>query len=305
LVKLQNWVMQIYPYRIPTLWSLLILILASVSFLQAGEVEAPEKLRYNSDTWHPAVDYLKSEKTRATDEQLEALEKLPLETVWGVIRGMGYTNTFYNGMQMTLPGKRLVGRAVTIRYLPRRPDLDKAMDALADGGGWNSRYHSRAAEDSKPGDVLVVDLGGKVEGGVFFGDISALGAQMSGARGAILWGSTRDLDELKEMKEFPVFAEGFHPSGATQNGVDWNVPIRVGDATVMPGDLVLATDEAVLFFPASIAGDVINKANKHHDEENYKRKLVRSMKYRFGDVYPLRPDLKKEYEEMVAKKEGK
>ena len=101
--------MQIYPYRIPTLWSLLILILASVSFLQAGEVEAPEKLRYNSDTWHPAVDYLKFEKTRATDEQLEALEKLPLETVWGVIRGMGYTNTFYNGMQMTLPGKRLVG----------------------------------------------------------------------------------------------------------------------------------------------------------------------------------------------------
>ena len=268
-------------------------------------VKVPEKVRFNSNTYHPAVDYLAAESKRASDEQLKALEDLPFETVWGVLRGMGYSNTYYHGMQTTVPGKRLIGRAVTIRYLPRRPDLDKAMDALAEGGGWNSRYHSRAAEDSKPGDVLVVDLGGRVEGGVFFGDISALGAQMSGAVGAILWGSTRDLDELKEMKDFPVFAEGFHPSGATQNGVDWNVPIRVGNATAMPGDIVLATDEAVLFFPASIADEVIEKSIKNRDEENYKRKLVRSKKYKFGDVYPLRPDLKKEYEKMVAEKKGK
>ena len=283
--------------------SLLVLIFSSAGL--AADAQAPEKVRYNSNTYHPAVDYLASESTRATDEHLKALEDLPLETVWGVIRGMGYTNTHFPGMETTLPGKRLVGRAVTIRYLPRRPDLDKAMEALAEGGGWTSRYHSRAAEDSKPGDVLVVDLGGKVEGGVFFGDISALGAQMSGARGAILWGSTRDLDELKEMEGFPVYAMGFHPSGATQNGVDWNVPIRVGDATVMPGDIVLGTDEAVLFFPASIADEVIEKSMKHRDEEDYKRKLVRSKKYRFSDVYPLRPDLKKEYEEMVAKKKRK
>ncbi len=297
--------MQFYPYKILASSFVFVLTLVPVSSLQAGDVEAPEKLRYNSDTWHPAVDYLNPKKTRATDAQLKALEDLPLETVWGVLRGMGYTNTFYNGLETTLPGERLIGRAVTIRYLPRRPDLDQAMEALAQGGGWTSKYHSRAAEESEPGDVLVVDLGGRVEGGVFFGDISALGAQMSGARGAILWGSTRDLDELKEMKEFPVFAEGFHPAGATQNGVDWNVPIRVGDAAVLPGDIVLGTDEAVLFFPASIADEVIEKSIKHRDEEEYKRKLVRSKKYRFSDVYPLRPDLKKEYEEKVAKKKGK
>lgn len=294
--------MQTNPYKTLVWLSSFISIFVLVFVSQAADFEPNKKLRYNSNTYHPAVDYLKSDKTRATDEQLAALEELPLETVWGTIRGMGYTNTFFPGMKATLPGKRLVGRVVTIRYLPRRPDLDKAMEALAKEGGWNSRYHSRAAEESQPGDVLVVDLGGKVDGGVFFGDISALGAQMSGAKGAILWGSTRDLDELKEMKDFPVFAMGFHPSGATQNGVDWNVPIRVGDATVMPGDVVLGTDEAVLFFPAEIADEVIEKSRKHMDEENYKRKLVRSKKYRFGDVYPLRPDLKKEYEEMVAKK---
>ncbi|MCB1123449.1 MAG: hypothetical protein KJT03_17990, partial [Verrucomicrobiae bacterium] len=167
-------------------------------------------------------------------------------------------------------------------------------------GGWTSKWHSRAAEESRPGDVLVVDLGGQVEGGVFFGDISALGAQVSGARGAILYGSTRDLDELKEREGFPVFAMGFHPSGATQIGVDWNTPIRVGSATVLPGDVVLATDEAVLFFPPEIVDDVIRKCKAHAEEEEYKRQLVLSKKYRFRDVYPLRPDLKKEYEQMVA-----
>ncbi len=270
-------------------------------FILCADVAADATPRSNSDTWHPVVDYLKSEKTRATDEHLKVLEELPLETVWGVIRSMGYEETFYPGMTPTLPGKRLIGRAVTIRYLPRRPDLVKAMEALAEEEGWSSKFHTRAAEESRPGDVLVVDMGGKVEGGVFFGDISALGAQMSGARGAILYGSTRDLDELKEMDGFPVFSMGFHPSGATQVGVDWNVPIRVGDATVMPGDLVLATDEAVIFFPPEIADEVIAKSIKHRNEENYKRELVRSKKYRFRDVYPLRPDLKKEYEEMIKK----
>ena len=283
----------------PKLTFLHLLLVALVPTLLNGDEKTVDSVLYQSNTYHPVVDYLNKGKVRATDEHLEALEKLPLETVWGILRGMGY-ETFFPGMIPTLPGKRLVGRAVTIRYLPRRPDLVEAVEALAEGGGWSSKYHTRAAEESRPGDVLVVDMGGKVEGGVFFGDISALGAQMSGARGAILYGSTRDLDELKEMKDFPVFSMGFHPSAATQIGVDWNVPIRVGDATVMPGDLVLATDEAAIFFPPEIADEVIAKAVKHRDEEIINASSS-SKKYRFRDVYPLRPDLREAYDEKVKK----
>ncbi len=286
----------------PKLVPISLIAFATAPLLSYGDAAASESIRFRSNTYHPVTDHLDKGRVRATDEQLAALEDLPLETVWGVLRGLGYEETFFPGMTPTLPGKRLVGRAVTIRYLPQRPDLVEAMEALAEKGGWSSKYHTRAAEESQPGDVLVVDMGGQVEGGVFFGDISALGAQMSGARGAILYGSTRDLDELKEMKGFPVFSMGFHPEGATQIGVDWNAPIRVGDATVLPGDLVLATDEAVIFFPPEIADEVIAKSKKHRDEEDYKRELVRSKKYRFRDVYPLRPDLKKAYEESLRKK---
>ena len=89
-------------------------------------------------------------------------------------------------MIATRPNERLVGRALTIRYLPRRPDLVEAMQTLAREGDWPVAYNVRAGEEARPGDVLVVDLGGGIADGIFFGDISALAAQVNGARGAVL-----------------------------------------------------------------------------------------------------------------------
>jgi len=170
------------------------------------------------------------------------------------------------------------------------------MATLAKEGGWPRGYNVRAAEDAKPGDVLVVDLGGGVPDGIFFGDISALGAKLAGARGAVLYGSTRDLIELREMAGFPVLAVGFDPRPATQIGVDWNVPIRLGGVTVLPGDVVVADDEAVLVFPPQLAGQVATRVTRIVDQENYERELVRQKQHRFRDVYPLSPELRKKYE---------
>jgi len=262
----------------------------------AAQVTPDPRLRANRNTYHPVMDVLRDKRTPVTDEQLEQLKKFPLEAVWGALQRLGYTNCHVSGLKTTRPQERLAGRALTIRYLPRRPDLDEAMETLAREGDWPRGYHVRAAEEAKPGDVLVVDLGGVVSGGVFFGDISALAAKMAGARGAVLWGATRDLTELQEMEGFPVLAVGFDPPGATQLGVDWNVPIRVGGVSVLPGDVVVADTEAVLFFPPQLAAKVIEAAQKIVDQENYERELVRQKKHRFRDVYPLSPELRKKYE---------
>jgi len=168
-----------------------------------GQVTPDPALRKNRNTYSPVMEVLKSKRTPATDEQLEELKKFPFEAIWGVLKGLGY-NTSFTGLKPTRPEARLVGRALTMRYLPRRPDLDEAVKTLAKEGDWPEYYNVRAAEEAKPGDVLVVDLGGALTTGVFFGDVSALGAQMAGARGAVLYGSTRDLGELREMKDFPV-----------------------------------------------------------------------------------------------------
>jgi regulator of RNase E activity RraA len=268
----------------------------------AGDVTPDPKLRANRDTYHPALDVLKAKSARLTDEQMEKLKSFPLEAVWASVRDLGYTNAHMSGLLSTRPQERLVGRALTIRYLPRRPDLVEAMQTLAKEGDWPVAYNVRAGEQARPGDVLVVDLGGGIADGIFFGDISALAAQVQGARGAVLYGSTRDLGELREMAGFPVLAVGFDPRPATQVGVDWNIPVRVGGATVLPGDAVVADEEAVVFFPASIADEVIARATRIVEQENYERDLVRKKQHRFRDVYPLNPELKKQFEEKKKDK---
>jgi regulator of RNase E activity RraA len=144
--------------------------------------------------------------------------------------------------------------------------------------------------------VIVVDLGGGVPDGVFGGDIAALAAKVAGARGMVLYGSSRDLAELQELEGFPVLAMGFDPRGNTQTAVDWNVPIRVGSVTVLPGDIVVGDVEAVLFFPPQLTGKVIDYAANLAQRENYQRALIRQKRYRFRDVYPLSPELRKKFE---------
>jgi regulator of RNase E activity RraA len=268
----------------------------------AGDVAPDPRVRANRDTYHPVTDLLKAKSVRLTDEQMEKLKGFPIEAIWASVRDLGYTNAHMSGLKSTRPNDRLVGRALTMRYLPRRPDLVEAMQALAKEGDWPVAYNVRAGEEAKPGDVLVVDLGGGIADGIFFGDVSALAAQVNGARGAVLYGSTRDLTELREMAGFPVLAVGFDPRPATQIGVDWNVPVRVGGATVLPGDAVVADDEAVLFFPASIADQVIERAARVVEQEDYERALVRKKQHRFRDVYPLNPELRKKFEEEKKSK---
>jgi len=266
-----------------------------------ADVAADPQLRARRDTYHPVIDLLKAKAVRLSDEQMEKLKGFPLEAVWASVQQLGYTNAHMSGLRSTRPGEPLVGRALTIRYLPRRPDLVEAMQALAKEGDWPVAYNVRAGEEARPGDVLVVDLGGGVPDGIFFGDISALAAQLQGARGAVLYGSTRDLTELRAMAGFPVLAVGFDPRPDTQIGVDWNVPVRVGGATVLPGDAVVADDEAVVFFPASIADEVIARATRVVEQENYERALARTKQHRFRDVYPMSPELRKKFEEEKKK----
>ena len=267
-----------------------------------GDQTPDPKLRTSRDTYHPVMDLLRAKSVRLTDEQMDKLKGFPIEAIWASVRDLGYTNAHHSGLSSTRPSERLVGRALTIRYLPRRPDLVEAMQTLAKEGDWPVAYNVRAGEEARPGDVLVVDLGGGVADGIFFGDVSALAAQVNGARGAVLYGSTRDLTELREMAGFPVLAVGFDPRPATQIGVDWNVPVRVGGATVLPGDAVVADDEAVLFFPAGIADSVIERAAQVVEQENYERDLVRKKQHRFRDVYPLNPELRKKFEEERKRK---
>jgi 5-oxopent-3-ene-1,2,5-tricarboxylate decarboxylase/2-hydroxyhepta-2,4-diene-1,7-dioate isomerase len=247
---------------------------------------------------HAVVETLRPRRTPVTDEQLAIIRTLPLEAVYTAVVEHGHTNCYHCGFKSTRPSERMAGRAVTLRFLPKRPDLDEAMAALARQDGFAQAFYVRAAEEAKPGDVLVVDAGGDVHTGGFFGDVTALGASLAGAKGVVIYGSTRDYAELAQMEGFPVLAQGFDPIGSTQSGVDWNVPVRIGNATVLPGDVVLADSYAAIFFPPEIAGTVIARAKEIDAEEAYCRELVRRGDRPFREIYPMSEGLRKEYRDQ-------
>jgi 4-hydroxy-4-methyl-2-oxoglutarate aldolase len=282
------------------------LAVATVGTQQATTPQAPpgasksvQVNRASRDTWTPVIDILKHRRTAVTDAHLQRLRELPLEAVWGALQSRRYLRTFEGGFHVTVPEPKLVGRAVTMRYLPVRPDLMEAVQTLAKEGDWDYQYNVRAGEDLKAGDIAVVELGGMVDRATFLGDVTGIGMKMAGALGVIVDGGIRDLAEFIPMKDFPVFYRGAHASAmADQVGVEWNVPIRLGGITVLPGDIIVADAEGVLAVPPQLVADVIADAEETVYTENFKREMMRSRKYRSRDIYPrLSPELEKVFEE--------
>ena len=278
----------------------------------AGPVAAQQAAQVNRaarDTWTPLMEVLKPSRAVAvTDAQLQRLHELPLEAIWGALQSRRYVRSFEGNFQLSVPNPKIVGRAVTMRYLPVRPDVMHAAQTLAKEGDWDYQYNVRAGEDLKPGDVVVVELGGMVDRATFLGDVTGLGMQMAGARGVIVDGGIRDLSEFIPMKELPILYRGAHASAmADQVGVQWNGPIRLGGITVLPGDIIVADAEGVLAVPPQLVADVIKDAEETVYTENFKREMMRSKKYRARDVYPsLSPQLQKLFEEWkkTHQKEG-
>ena len=95
-----------------------------------SDIPAPDRLRANRVTFSPVMDALKLTRQPVTDAQLAQLEALPLEALWGALGD--YRVNYVRGFTSTQPGTRIAGRALTMRFLPPRPDLVEAVDTLAE-----------------------------------------------------------------------------------------------------------------------------------------------------------------------------
>ena len=276
-----------------------LLLAPALAAAPAAAPPAPTGVRASRDTYSAIMDVLKPTRGRLTDAQMARLRKLPIEAVWGAVQGKQYRHSFVGGLELTQPGTKMVGRALTMRYLPVRPDLVEAVQQLGKEGDWFYQYNIRAGEDTRPGDVLVVELGGMVDRATFMGDVTGLGIKSRGAAGVVIDGGLRDLSEFLPWKDFPVYYTGAHASAmADQVGVEWNAPVRIKNVTVLPGDVVIGDESGVLFFPAHLADDVIKAAEDTVYIETFKREMIQGTKYRARDIYPtLSPELEKVFEE--------
>ena len=244
-------------------------------------------------------------RPKVPDALIQRAKGISMEEVFGVLPGKGFRNQYEDGFQVLHPGKKLVGRAFTVQFMPARPDVDGAINAKNRAQGGRVLNNQVAFDMLQPGDVLVVDLFGKKDGGTIVGDnlfYYIMKATKSG--GMVVDGAIRDLEGISEM-DMPAYFRSSHPSYITNvmlTGI--NIPVRIGNVTVMPGDLVVGDQEGVYFIPPQFAQEVMDKADEVHIHDEWTRKKFDEGKYKSSEIYssPRDPELLKEYREYLKKR---
>lgn len=245
-------------------------------------------------------------RPRVDDKLLERVKGLSLEEAWGILLQKGYKHQFAGwDFQVLHPGKKLVGRAVTAQYLPFRPDLSEVVEADAKAEGRPSGQNQKVIDLLQLNDVPVIDLMGAAPGHNFGGDNLQSAVWGLTHTGAVIDGTIRDIDGIKELPS-QIFFKKSHPAAVSEvTVVGINIPVKVGEAVVMPGDVVLGNEEGVLFIPPHLVKEIVDAADRTHIHDDWTKAKFMTGKYKASELYggpPLTGDLKKEYDEYVKKR---
>jgi len=244
-------------------------------------------------------------RPKIPDALIEQAKGMSAEDVWAVLPGKNYRNQWADGFQVLHPGTKMAGRAFTAQFMPTRPDIMGALTANATKAGIESYTHQYALDQLQPGDVFVADLFGKGAEGTIVGDnLFYYIHKATRGGGLVVDGSVRDLEGLSDIP-MPAYYRHAHPTPIREvmlTGI--NVPVRIGDATVNPGDLVFGDREGVYFIPPSLVQGILDRADETHIHDEWTKRKFDEGKYKSQEIYgsPRDPVLKKEYEDYLAKK---
>jgi regulator of RNase E activity RraA len=226
-------------------------------------------------------------RPKVSDAILGRLKKISIEEAWGVLKNKGFLNQFEGDWTIIQPDEPMTGRVVTAQYMPLRPDLDKQVKAQgklenrAQKGGTNSWPIDMLI----PGDVYVADGYGKIADGTLIGDNLGNSIYSKSQNGVIFYGSVRDQEGLSEIKGFNGWIKGSDPSFIFQMMLtSINAPIRVGRATVLPGDVVLAKKYGVIFIPAYLVEDLVLTSEVTALRDQFGHQRLKEKKYLAGQI---------------------
>lgn len=225
-------------------------------------------------------------RPRLPDDLLERAKKIGIDDAWTVLENQGYTNQFEGNWKMVHDDVPVVGRAMTALFMPARPDLEKNIKERGiKSQGRKGNTNSWPIEVLTKGDVYVADSFGKIDAGTLMGATLATSIFSKSGNGVIFNGSARDLEAISEIPGFNAFVRDFHPSFLEEEVLmGLNTPIRIGGVTVLPGDLVLAKREGVLFIPAHLAEQVVGTAEFVALKDVFGFEMVRSKQYSTGEI---------------------
>jgi len=233
---------------------------------------------------------------------LSRLKKISIEEAWGYLRNKGYQNQFEGDWMILRPDSVMVGVAVTAQYLPMRADYDKV---IKDKGKTEKRVggtNSWPIDVLQEGDIYVADSYGKVVDGTLIGDNLGNSIYAKTHTGVIFYGSVRDVEGLMAIPGFNGWIKGYDPSYIQQmmlGGI--NVPIRIGRATVLPGDVVLAKKGGTIFIPPHLLEDLILNSEFIQLKDAFGHQRLREGKYTPGQIdQQWTDDIKKDFLQWLS-----
>jgi 4-hydroxy-4-methyl-2-oxoglutarate aldolase len=276
------------------------------SALTAQQVTlTPEQIKIYTPGW--SGERLPDGRPKLPDRLLERLKEVNLEEAWGILRNKGYQNQFEGNWMVLHPDSVMTGRVVTAQYMPLRPDVDKIIKDKGKTEGRIGATNSWPIDVLKNGDIYVADSYEKIIDGTLIGDNLGNSIYAKSLRGVIFYGSVRDAEGLSEIKGFNAWTKGYDPSYIQQmmlTGI--NVPIRIGRATVLPGDAVLAKKGGVVFIPAHLLEEVVLNAEFIALKDQFGHQRLREQKYTPGQIDTQWTDeIKKDFLKWLDDNPGK
>jgi regulator of RNase E activity RraA len=266
---------------------LFLLLIPAVTAVQAQRVgSSPEYLRALTPGWKG--ERSPDGRPKVSDKMLERLKNISLEEVWGILRNHGYQNQYEGDWHVIHPDSgAMTGRVVTAQYMPSRPDLINVVkdQGRAEGRNPQGGTNSWPIDVLTDGDVYVADSYLKMADGTLIGDNLGNAIYSRSHRGVIFYGSVRDEAGLSEIPGFNGWVKGVDPSYIQQMMLTTiNAPIRIGRATVLPGDAVLANKYGVIFIPAHLLDTVVITAEFIELRDEFGHQRLREKKYLAGQI---------------------
>ncbi|HEX7016915.1 MAG TPA: RraA family protein [Cyclobacteriaceae bacterium] len=262
--------------------AILTLSIAVSTMPVSGQTISREELIFLTSEWKG--ERFPDGRPKIPDDLLERAKHIMVDDAWTVLKNEGYVNQFEGGWK-TVNNTIMTGRAVTAMYLPSRPDVERNIKERGAKQGRKGNTNSWPIDILTKGDLYVADAYGKISGGSIMGATLANSIYAKSGNGVVFDGAARDLQEITNIEGFNAFVRDFHPSFTEEMVLmGLNTPIRIGGAIVLPGDLVIATMEGVLFVPAHMAEYVVSVAEFVVRKDKFGFEMVRSGKYSTGEI---------------------
>ncbi len=264
---------------------ILLLVLFGIGIVSHTQAQTmpKEELIFLTSEWKG--ERLPDGRPKIPDDLIRRAKNITVEDAWTVLRNDGYVCQYDGNWKMVHPDVTIAGRALTAMFMPTRPDVEKNIKDRGAKQGRTGNTNAWPIDILGKGDVYVADGFGKIKEGTLMGDNLGNSIYAKSGTGVIFDAAARDLDGLMKIEGFNAFVRDWHPS-FLQDVVlmGLNTPIRIGQAMVLPGDLVLAKKTGVIFIPAHMAEKVVITAEFIILRDRFGHAMLKEGRYTTGQI---------------------